>query len=346
MKRSMNLRERAKFGAKAMRLHVCLRTSFVQGISMSDSYCILLKEIVEEFDLEILYGPENFLQKKIIADDVNRPGLQLAGFFDYFDNNRMQVIGKVEITFLQTLTHEQRLEAFEELMSRDIPAVIITRGQDPCPECMEVAVKYNTPVMRTGEQTSMFVSGLANTIRAALAPRITRHGVLIEVYGEGILLLGESGVGKSETAIELVKRGHRLIADDAVELKKMSSRTIVGTSPELIRHFIEIRGIGVVDVRRIFGMGSVKMSEKVDLIINLEHWQEGREYERLGIDGEYSDILDVKIPSLTVPVRQGRNLAVIIEVAAMNNRQKKMGYNAAQEISNRVFEQVNSQFAE
>ena len=313
---------------------------------MSNNYCILLKEIVEEFDLEILYGPENFLQKKIIADDVNRPGLQLAGFFDYFDNNRMQVIGKVETTFLQTLTREQRLEAFEALMSRDIPAIIVTRSQDPCPECMELAVKYNTPVMRTGEQTSMFVSGLANTIRAALAPRITRHGVLIEVYGEGILLLGESGVGKSETAIELVKRGHRLIADDAVELKKMSSRTIVGTSPELIRHFIEIRGIGVVDVRRIFGMGSVKMSEKVDLIINLEHWQEGHEYERLGIDGEYSDILDVKIPSLTVPVRQGRNLAVIIEVAAMNNRQKKMGYNAAQEISNRVFEQVNSQFAE
>lgn len=303
---------------------------------MDTLYSVKLTDIIREFNLEILYAPEDYEKILIVADDVNRPGLQLAGFFDYFDSSRLQVLGKVENTFLERFMPENRRQVFEKLLSKHVPAIIISRGLDPFPECLEMAEKYKTPVLRSIDPTSYLISALISSLKEALAPRITRHGVLVEVYGEGILLIGESGVGKSESAIELVKRGHRLIADDAVELKKISANTLIGSAPDMIRHYIELRGIGIIDVRRLFGMGSVRQNQTVDLIINLEPWQEGTQYDRLGVENLYTTILDVKIPSLTVPVKPGRNLAIIIEVAAMNNREKKMGYNAAYEFTERI----------
>ena len=300
------------------------------------NYSISLGDITKEFSLEIIHAPEGFEDMQLNSTDINRPGLQLAGYLDSFDNTRAVVIGRVETMFLNTLSPEERAARFDSFFSKEIPFVVFTRNLEIFPEVIEVAKKYNVPVFRTAEDTSAFMAALISYLNVQLAPRITRHGVLVEVYGEGVLLLGESGVGKSETAIELVKRGHRLIADDAVELKKVSAKSIVGTAPEIIRHFIELRGIGVVDVRRIFGMGSVKLTEKIDLVINLELWKDGKQYDRFGAETNYMDILGIDIPCLTVPVKPGRNLAVIIEVAAMNNRHKKMGYNAAEELSARL----------
>ncbi len=311
---------------------------------MDSLYHVKLTDIISEFGLEVLFAPANMAEIRIVTDDVNRPGLQLAGFFDYFDASRIQIVGKVEATFIERFTHERRHRCFEKLMSKHIPALIVSRGMEPFPECMEMAQKYGVPLLRTQESTSYLMSAMIASLKVSLAPRITRHGVLVEVYGEGILLLGDSGVGKSETAIELVKRGHRLIADDAVEIKRVSAKSLVGSAPELIRHYIELRGIGVVDVRRIFGMGAVKSTEKIDLVIHVEIWKESTQYDRLGIEEQTTTILDVNVPSLVVPVKPGRNLAVIIEVAAMNNRHKKMGYNAAREFTERVnayFEQAN-----
>jgi HPr kinase/phosphorylase len=299
-------------------------------------YEVSLSSLIAEFNLEVLCAPDNLDDIKIVTEDINRPGLQMAGFFDYFDNDRLQLIGMVETAFVERVTPDQRRKSFEKLMSKRIPALILTRGIEPFPECVEMAEKYNVPLLRTQESTSSLLSAVIASLKVSLAQRITRHGVLVEVYGEGILLLGDSGVGKSETAIELVKRGHRLIADDAVEIKKVSAKTLVGTSPETIRHYVELRGIGVIDVRRIFGMGAVKPSEKIDLIINLEPWNDQKMYDRLGIEEMTDMLLGVEIPSLTVPVRPGRNLAVIIEVAAMNNRHKKLGYNAAREFTERL----------
>jgi len=303
---------------------------------MNTPYCVKLGEIIKEFDLEIICAPEGYEDIEVTADDVNRPGLQLVGFFDYFDNQRLQMLGKVENTYLDQRTSDERMVIFDNLMRQKVPGVIVTRGLDPYPECVDMAKKYGVPLLRSIDPTSYLMSTLISYLKICLAPRITRHGVLVEVYGEGILILGESGVGKSESAIELVKRGHRLVADDAVELKKISSSTVVGSAPDMIKHYIELRGIGVIDVRRLFGMGSVRPNQNVDLIINLEPWQDGAQYDRLGLEQEYTPILDVKIPSLTVPVRPGRNLAIIIEVAAMNSREKKMGYNAAHEFTERI----------
>ena len=300
------------------------------------TYTIELESLIQEFGLEILYAPEDIADILVRTDDVNRPGLQLAGFFDYFDTNRLQIIGKVETTYLEGLSPSQRLESFERLMRTKIPALIISRGIEPHPECMEMAQKYGVPLLRTQESTAYAMSAMIASLKVSLAPRITRHGVLCEVYGEGVLLLGDSGVGKSETAIELVKRGHRLIADDAVEIKRVSAKSLVGSAPELIRHYIELRGIGVVDVRRIFGMGAIKPTERIDLVINVEPWKDDAVYDRMGLEELTTNILDVNIPSLTVPVKPGRNLAVIIEVAAMNNRHKKLGYNAAKEFYERI----------
>ncbi|NLG53771.1 MAG: HPr(Ser) kinase/phosphatase [Clostridiales bacterium] len=305
-------------------------------VENTGNYKIKLKEIINEFNLEIIWAPDSYEDIEIGRTDLNRPGLQLGGFFDYFDNERLEIIGKVEMTYLQNLDSETRNRRFESLLAANVPPVIFTRGMDVFPDFIDIAKKYDTPLLRTEEQTSVFMAALIAFLNLNLAPRITRHGVLVEVYGEGVLLLGESGIGKSETAIELVKRGHRLIADDAVELKRVSAKTLLGSAPEIIRHFIELRGIGVVDVRRIFGMGAVKPTEKIDLIINLEIWRKDKHYDRLGIETEYTTILDVRIPSLTVPVKPGRNLAVIIEVAAMANRNKKMGYNAARELTERI----------
>lgn len=299
---------------------------------MESKFTVPLSKIVEEFSLESIYMPESSDDILISSVEVNRPGLQLGGFFDYFDNERIQIIGLTEISFLKRFIDEKRRSAIDKLLSRKPPALVICRDLEIFPEIVELAQKYKVPVLRTSDSTSSFMSSLISFLNVQLAPRITRHGVLVEVYGEGILLLGESGVGKSETAIELVKRGHRLIADDAVEIRRVSSKTLVGTSPDNIRHYVELRGVGIINARRIFGMGAVKITEKVDMVINLEVWDSNKIYDRLGENDEYTEILGIKVPSLTIPVKPGRNLAIIIEVAAMNNRQKKMGYNAAQEL--------------
>ena len=307
---------------------------------MESLYSVKLGKLIQEFRLEVLRGGAGYEDVSIRTEDVNRPGLQLTGFFDYFDAKRLQVIGRVETTYLEGLTSEERRESFELLLSQDIPALIISREIEPFPECMEMAEKYDRTILRSPDTTSVLMSNIIAALKSYLAPRITRHGVLVEVYGEGVLLLGESGVGKSETAIELVKRGHRLSADDAVEIKRNVTDRLVGTAPELIRHYIELRGIGVIDVCRLFGMSAVKDEAEIDMVINLEQWKDGAMYDRLGLENLYTTILDVQVPSLTVPVRPGRNLAVIIEVAAMNNRHKKMGYNAAVEFT----KQINQHF--
>ena len=299
-------------------------------------YQVKLKDIANEFSLEVITVPENYDDIYVRRADVSRPGLPLAGFFDDFESGRIQMIGNMEHSYLDSLGSAGRYESIDKFMAHDVVAVVVTRGLEIFPELKELAEKHSTPLFRTAETTSDFMASLIASLNVSLAERITRHGVLVEVYGEGVLILGDSGIGKSETAIELVKRGHRLIADDAVEIKRVSNKTLVGTAPELIRHYIELRGIGIVDVRRIFGMGSVKETEKIDLVINFEAWEQGKMYERLCLDTEYSEILGLKIPSITIPVKPGRNLAVVIEIAAMNNRQKKMGYNTALEFSKKM----------
>ena len=259
-------------------------------------------------------------------------GLQLMGFYEYFNAERVQICGNMEFAYLASLDEKTRYERIDALFATKIPLFIVARGHELYPEMVEIAKKYGVPIARTQDSTTAFIAALIGYLNVELAPRITRHGVLIEVYGEGILIVGESGVGKSETAIELVKRGHRLVADDAVEIRKTSNRTLVGSSPDNIRHFLELRGIGIINTRRLFGMGAVKVSEKIDLIVELEPWDSTKIYDRMGVDNEYTTILGIKIPSLTIPIKPGRNLAVILEVAAMNNRQKKMGYNAAAEL--------------
>lgn len=312
----------------------------------SATYSVKLKALIDEFKLELLRGGEGYEDTPIVIEDVNRPGLQLTGFFDHFDPQRIELLGLVECTYLGGISPQARRDAFDKLFSYPIPALIITRSLEPYPECLEMAEKYDRTILRTSETTSSFMSDLIGFLNNSLAPRITRHGVLLEIYGEGVLLLGESGIGKSETAIELVKRGHRLIADDAVDIKRTENKLLVGTAPALIRHYIELRGIGVVDVRQLFGMGAVKEQQEIDLIINLEHWRNDKIYDRLGVENLYTEVLDVQIPTLTVPVQPGRNLAVIIEVAAMNNRHKKMGYNAALAFTQQInqhFDQALSQ---
>lgn len=288
--------------------------------------------------LEPVNLPDDIATRVIIRNDVSRPGLPLAGFFDHFESGRIQIIGNMEHKYIELLTHEQRMEALERFLSCGVVCIVVTRGLDIFPELSQLCEKYGTPLYLSHDTTSNFMAALIAYLNVQLAERITKHGVLIEVYGEGILMLGDSGIGKSETAIELVKRGHRLIADDAVEIKKVSNKTLVGAAPELIRHYVELRGIGLVDVRRIFGMGAVKLTEKIDLVVNLELWQQGKMYERLGLDDEYEEILGLKIPSIVLPVKPGRNLAVVIEIAAMNNRQKKMGYNTAAEFNKKYMQ--------
>lgn len=307
-----------------------------------NSYSMPLKKVVEEFNLTIAHASSDYDQVKLMVEEVSRPGLQLAGFFHHFEPLRMQVIGNVEYAYIQTLSHEQLLEVFEKLFESKIPALIFARDIEPIPECLEMAQKYDITILRCMESTSYIVSTLITYLKNALAPRITRHGVLVEVYGEGLLLMGESGIGKSETAAELLKRGHRLIADDAVEIRKVADNTLMGTSPELIRNYIEIRGIGVINVAKLFGMASIKNETAINLVINIVPWSNEQIFDRLGLEEQYVDLLGVKIPAITIPVKPGRNLAIILEIAAMNNRQKKMGYNAAAEFT----EQLNRHFDE
>ncbi len=303
---------------------------------MRTNFKVSLAKIISEFSLETLNmsgEPENTM---ISSAEVNRPGLHMAGYFEFFDENRIQIIGKSEEGFLSRFTDEKANQRIEEFFSRKPAAVVICRGLEVSESFIKIAEKYEVPLFRSAESTSNFTAALIAFLNLQLAPRVTRHGVLVEVYGEGILLLGESGVGKSETAIELVKRGHRLIADDAVEIRRVSNKSLVGTAPDNIRHFIELRGIGIINASRIFGAGSVKLTEKIDLVINLEQWDVNKVYDRMGLECQTTEILDLKIPSLTIPVKPGRNLAVIIEVAAMNSRQKKLGYNAAEDLLKRL----------
>lgn len=304
-------------------------------------FTVTLKEIAEEFSLECISSCDKLEEILISTSDVNRPGLQLAGYYEFFGNDRIQIIGKVETTYLELMTSSERYSRFDEFFSNGIPCIIVARGLEVFQEMIDVSNKYSIPILRTTSITSRFMSAIILYLNVQLAERLTKHGVLIEVYGEGILILGESGVGKSETALELVKRGHRLVADDVVEIRKVSDKSLVGTAPDIIRHFIEIRGIGILDVKNLYGVGSVKVTENINLVINLEVWDEKKSYDRLGLVEEYTEILDLSIPSLKIPVRPGRNLAIIVEVAAMNNRQKKMGYNAAKVLNDRVLGEIS-----
>ena len=303
---------------------------------MAEIFSVTVEEIIKQLNMEIIYAPENISSLVVTENDCNRPGLQLMGFYEYFNPERIQIIGKMEFAYLSTIDEQTRRERLEKLFSQRLPALIITRELPYFAEMLELSKQYEMPLLRSKESTSNFMSGLIAFLNLNLAPRITRHGVLIEIYGEGVFITGESGVGKSETAIELVKRGHRLVADDAVEIRKVSNISLVGSSPDNIRHFLELRGIGIINARRLFGMGAVKLTEKIDLIVEMELWNPEKIYDRMGVDNQYTSILGVKVPSLTIPVKPGRNLAVILEVAAMNNRQKKMGYNAAKELYTRV----------
>lgn len=309
-------------------------------MSNEHTFSIPLAAILEEFQFEVLYRSSDCESIEIKSADLNRPGLQIVGFYDYFDPQRIQIMGRVEFTYLEQFSGEKRYELLEKLFSKKIPLLIVTRGIQICPEMLILSEKYDVTLVRSEEATSSLMSSLISYLNVQIAPRITRHGVLVEVYGEGILILGESGVGKSEAAIELLKRGHRLVADDAVEIKRVSSKTLVGSSPAIIRHFVELRGIGIIDVKEIFGIGAVKDTESIDLIIHLEQWKEDKQYDRLGMVDEYTNIMGINVSSLTIPVKLGRNLAVIIEVAAMNNRQKRMGYNAAVELNNRLMREM------
>jgi len=303
---------------------------------------VKLSKIIKEFNLEVIYESKKMKDILINNNEVNRPGLQMAGFFDYFDNTRIQIIGKVETSYLELIGPDKMEKALERLFEKKLPCVIVTRAQE-IPDVMYLlAEKYNTPLLRCSLSTSRFISALIAFLNIELASRITTHGVLVEVHGEGVLLLGDSGVGKSETAIELIKRGHRLVADDAVEIKRVSDKALLGSAPDIIRHFVELRGIGIIDVKKVFGVSAVKNTEKIDLVINLEIWKENKQYDRLGLNTEYTELLGIEVPSLTVPVKPGRNLAVVIEVAAINFRQKKMGYNAAEALNERLMSEMKS----
>jgi HPr kinase/phosphorylase len=309
---------------------------------MIDTYSVPLTTIVKEFDLLVEHAATDYDSIRLTVPDVARPGMQLTGYFDHYDPMRIQVLGNVEISYLSRLHERERAVILDRLFSYKFPALLITRNMPVGPQTLEMAKKHNVTVLRSTEPTSAITSSIITYLNAALAPRVTRHGVLMEVYGEGVLLIGESGIGKSETAIELLKRGHRLIADDAVEIRKISGSTLVGTAPELIRNYIELRGIGIINVAQLFGMGAVKIENEVNLVVNIVPWNTHEVYDRLGLEDQYTEILGVKIPINTIPVTPGRNLAVILEVAAMNNRQRKFGYNPALEF----IEQTNRHFSQ
>ncbi|MBQ5601734.1 MAG: HPr(Ser) kinase/phosphatase [Clostridia bacterium] len=303
-------------------------------------YSVPLSDVIKAFDLEILHMPEN-CNVKVTCRDVNRPGLPLAGFFDHFEAQRIQIIGKVEHLYLQTLDEETRNQQIYDFISKKPVAVIFSTSLSVFENTLQYAKEFGVPVLRTSRPTSEFMAALISYLNTSLAPRITRHGVLVEIYGEGVLMLGDSGIGKSETAIEIVKRGHRLIADDAVEIKKVSDSTLIGTAPEIIRHYIELRGIGIVDIRRLFGMSAVKVDQQIDLVVSFETWNDSAMYDRFGLETETIDIMGVTLPKYTIPVSPGRNLAVILEIAAMNQRQKKMGYNTAEEFNQKLLDSMS-----
>jgi HPr kinase/phosphorylase len=308
-------------------------------------YSITIDKLIKDMNLEVLYKPEE-TKIKVVKSDINRPGLQLAGYFDYFAYERVQIIGSTEWNYLSTLKKEIRIERLDKLFQYPIPAIIITRNQQIFPEMLQCAEKHNKTILRTKLATTKFTSKLVNYLEYMLAPQTTIHGVLVEVYGIGMLIIGKSGVGKSETALELVKRGHRLVADDAVQIKRVEEGILRGEAPDIIKHFLEIRGIGILDIKRLYGVGSVRNSKTIDVVVELEVWDEKKEYDRLGLHDEFTEILDTKVPRIIIPVKPGRNLAMIVEVAARNHRQKKMGYNAAEELNKRLIEQMSEKGSE
>ena len=309
---------------------------------MIDTYSVQLTAMVKEFGLEVAYASTDYESIRLTVEDLARPGLQLAGYFDHFEPMRLQIMGNAEMSYLYKLEPDERRRVYNRLFSYKFPALLIARNIPPDDQCLEMAAKHNITILRSSEATSAIISAIITYLKSALAPRITRHGVLVEVYGEGILLIGDSGIGKSEAAVELLKRGHRLIADDAVEIKKISTNSLIGTAPDLIRNYIELRGIGIINVAKLFGMGAVRSENEINLVVNIVPWNTQEVYDRLGLEEQYMELLGVKVPMNTIPITPGRNLAMILEVAAMNNRQKKMGYNAALEFT----EQINRHFEE
>ena len=313
---------------------------------MSVNYSVALTELVKEFNLEVVYASTDYESIRLTVEDVSRPGLQLAGYFDHFEPMRLQILGNVEVSYIQKETPQERAAIFDQFFSYKPPALLYARNFPVDPQCLEMARKHSITILRSGEATASLASNIIAYLRSALAPRITRHGVLVEVYGEGLLLVGDSGVGKSETALELLKRGHRLIADDAVEIRKLSNASLVGTAPDLIRNYIELRGIGIINVAKLFGMGSVRTENEINLVVNIVPWNTQEPYDRLGLEDQYTEILGVQVPVNTIPVTAGRNLAVILEVAAMNNRQRKLGYNPAKEFTDQIDNHFNQMNAE
>ena len=313
---------------------------------MSVNYSVALTELVKEFNLEVVYASTDYESIRLTVEDVSRPGLQLAGYFDHFEPMRLQILGNVEVSYIQKETPQERAAIFDQFFSYKPPALLYARNFPVDPQCLEMARKHSITILRSGEATASLASNIIAYLRSALAPRITRHGVLVEVYGEGLLLVGDSGVGKSETALELLKRGHRLIADDAVEIRKLSNASLVGTAPDLIRNYIELRGIGIINVAKLFGMGAVRTENEINLVVNIVPWNTQEPYDRLGLEDQYTEILGVQVPVNTIPVTAGRNLAVIFEVAAMNNRQRKLGYNPAKEFTDQIDNHFNQMNAE
>ncbi len=309
---------------------------------MSSKYSVRLSTVVAEQGLSVVHTSSDYAERVLTTADINRPALQLTGFYNYFDPMRLQAIGRVESTYLETLSDAQRLKSFEDFMKFEISALVVCHGVEPFPECVAAAEKYDRNLFVTDEDTSDFMADMIASLHSYLAPRTTQHGVLVEVHGEGLLITGDSGVGKSETALELIKRGHRFIADDAVEIKKVGRNSLVGAAPDLIRDYMELRGIGVVNIRQIYGVGAVKPRSAIDLIVKLEPWDDNKPYDRLGLSSETEEVLGVTVPAVTIPVRPGRNLAVILELAAMNNRQKKMGFNAAETLAGSIDSAIDS----
>lgn len=299
---------------------------------MATEFSVALKKIINELSLKSIFMPSDPEEIKITNIDISRPGLQLTGFFDFFDKTRILVFGNTEFSFLSRFGVEQQRHVLDSIFEYGPPAIILCRDYEPTDVMLQSAYEHSIPVLQSSDSTSSLTASLVTFLNAELAPRITRHGVLVEVYGEGCLIIGDSGVGKSETAIELTKRGHRLIADDAVEIRKINNKTLMGQSPQNIRHFLELRGVGIINAKNLFGIGAVKLTEKIDMVINLEQWDNTKVYDRMGLDNNYMNILGIDVPTMTIPVKPGRNLSIIIEVAAMNNRQKKMGYSAAEDL--------------
>lgn len=302
---------------------------------------VALTKVVEQMKLKNLTPDIDMSHIEITLPDINRPALQLTGYFDHFDSERVQIIGYVEYTYLEHLPREEKIPVYEQFLASKIPCVVYTTRTEPDEDMLELAHKYGVPILKTSQTTSAFMAEIIRWLNVELAPCISIHGVLVDVYGEGVLIMGESGIGKSEAALELIKRGHRLVTDDVVEIRRVSDVTLIGTAPDITRHFIELRGIGIIDVKTLFGVESVKNTQSIDLVIKLEEWNKDKEYDRLGLEEEYTEILGNKIVCHSLPIRPGRNLAVIVESAAVNHRQKKMGYNAAQELYKRVQESLS-----